>query len=799
MPAVSLRRGDVISARDERWTIERHAAYAGATVVDVRGCERGNRGVRARFILPFEPYQRLERTGDSQVVSARKWRHLARRALAEATPSYASLRALGGAALDLLPFQLEPALALTHGLATRLLIADEVGLGKTVQAGLIAAETIQREVDSRVLVVAPASLREQWCAELHDRFHLTPVVIDAIAAASAVPGSNPWAASQLVVTSVDYVKRAEAMRSLETLVWDLLIVDEAHGLSGRSDRNAALTLLGERARALVLLTATPHSGDETAFARLCGIGDLANRFPLLVFRRTRDDAGLPSQRRTTWLKVATSHPEAEMHRALLVYARRVWEEQRDASSGARLAMLVLMRRACSSAASLARSVERRLSLLEPNGERGEQLLLPLAALVADDDEPAAELGVPGLSDFTDERQYLEQIRELAAAAAQREGKLVALRRLLRRAGEPAIVFTEYRDTLAAVEAALPRHATALLHGALTAAERREVLDRFRSGAVDVLLATDAASEGLNLQQRCRLVINLELPWTPTKLEQRVGRVDRIGQQRRVHAVHLVAAGTSEETTVARLLRRIDRVRRVVDAMHPQHATERDIADCILGREPMFAISRPPQTLPPGLTTTSLRHAAMLEVDRALTARLLCSPAPRTNRPHRPFATTARRRDGGSHWAWRLGFADADDALIWEAVIGIRLEEGHGGSRVPAEIRRHADRSRMCLLPLICDVQERMRATLAAALSSSVTLATAREEAIIAAAERRHGCLAAALRQRGLFDHRADRAGAAQDAHFQEMLARCRARVAQLVKRTQPLAGAAELVFVLLRR
>src|SRR5205085_12576773 len=111
--------------------------------------------------------------------------------------------------------------------------------------------------------------------------------------------------------------------------------------------------------------------------------------------------------------------------------------------------------------------------------------------------------------------------------------------------EPVIVFTEYRDTLAMLERSLrAQRRISMLHGGLTAAERDRAIHAFNAGASDLLLATDAGAEGLNLQSRCRLVVNLELPWNPIRLEQRIGRVDRLGQSRTVHAIHLFAEGTS---------------------------------------------------------------------------------------------------------------------------------------------------------------------------------------------------------------------------------------------------------------
>jgi hypothetical protein len=157
---------------------------------------------------------------------------------------------------------------------------------------------------------------------------------------------------------------------------------------------------------------------------------------------------------------------------------------------------------------------------------------------------------------------LSEIEARAAAAARRETKLSCLARLLRRLGrlgETAIVFTEYRDTLLHVR----RHLAcdcAVLHGGLSAEDRRAELDKFSSGRCPVLLATDAAGEGLNLQGRCRVVVNLELPWNPMRLEQRIGRVDRIGQAKRVHAFHLIAHGSGERRILEHLKARLTRAR-----------------------------------------------------------------------------------------------------------------------------------------------------------------------------------------------------------------------------------------------
>ena len=274
-------------------------------MLEVRGRDAHNGGTRTSFLLPYEPIERLPSSDAPRIVRLRAWRRVARSCLTVATPSYDALRSPARATLTVLPFQLEPVLAVVRGLATRVLIADEVGLGKTVQAGLIISELLDRRPDSHVLVVTPAGLRHQWQTELRERFTLDATVLDSVSIAlhAAQWNGNPWSVPGVVLTSLDYIKRPEVVRALEGLVWDVVVFDEAHALAGRSDRATAAAMLGRRARTLILLTATPHSGDDQAFSRLTSLGDLSNRFPLLVFRRTRFDVGIATSRRTVSLPV----------------------------------------------------------------------------------------------------------------------------------------------------------------------------------------------------------------------------------------------------------------------------------------------------------------------------------------------------------------------------------------------------------------------------------------------------------------------------------------------------------------
>jgi hypothetical protein len=177
-----------------------------------------------------------------------------------------------------------------------------------------------------------------------------------------------------------------------------------------------------------------------------------------------------------------------------------------------------------------------------------------------------------LANRAHEERLLRELCDAARAASVGETKLRALGRLLRRVREPALIFTEYRDTLMHLRGGLSVPA-GVLHGGLDRADRTAVLADFAAGRCRILLATDAAGEGLNLHHVCRLVINLELPWNPMRLEQRIGRVDRIGQSRTVHVVHLIARQTGEPQLLDRLKARLVNARLDIAVPDPLGATD----------------------------------------------------------------------------------------------------------------------------------------------------------------------------------------------------------------------------------
>ncbi len=562
------RVGDRVRVRGEPWLVTGRQDYEHCALIRLTGSGPDNTNAELPILTPFERLEPFEHPRRIRRVTSRRWRRVCLASIAGAGDT-GVLHAATAADVALLPFQLEPALAIVRGQSSRVLLADDVGLGKTIQAGLITAELRARGAADRVLVLTPSGLRDQWAAELERRFGLTPVVMDMSAIRHAqrlLPsGVNPWTPPPIVVTSIDYVKRPEVLAAVADVVWDLVIVDEAHGLAAGSDRQRAAAALCAQAAYVLLLTATPHNGDAQAFLSLCETGTHGD--PLLTFRRTRAQAGLAGRRRIHQLGVGSSHEERVMFASLAAFARAVRQEHGDANPAVTLALGVLEKRAYSSAFALEQSIRRRLTALTDSGGQTRQPLLPFDDPGGEhddaDDVPAWTL--PDSVDADGERGLLEKLADAARAAAARETKLAALARLLRRLREPAIVFTEYRDTLMHLRQVLAPNAP-VIHGGLTRDERRTALGRFAHAGV--LLATDAAGEGLNLQDRCRVVINLELPWNPTRLEQRIGRVDRIGQTRTVHTFHLIGRDSGESRIAERLATRIDRARGDIGAADP---------------------------------------------------------------------------------------------------------------------------------------------------------------------------------------------------------------------------------------
>lgn len=561
--------GASVWIRQRRWIVERARVDRSVLRLDVASGAR-----RLTFLAPFDrpitAHHRLRPT------TVRRQRALARVARAiGATHPFDLPEAALHAPIDILAYQLEPTLALLSGIR-RVLVADDVGLGKTIQAGLALAELQHRRASCRALVVVPAPLIDQWVRELRERLSLeaTAVHQDALdrEALDVGIGATPWERPGIWIASPDYLKQRHVLDGIPLTPWDMVIVDEAHGVAGDSDRHDACHELAQRARRVMLLTATPHSGDDDRFRRLLGLGQLSREGDgMHVFRRSRADvAGRPAPV-TRWPRVPLTPPARHVLDALLAFERAV---QRAASAGqrssAQLLISVLRKRAASTLHALDQSLGRRLEWLQApdRAYRLDWLQPPLPFLEeeAEDSEErlalVAESGLPA----SHERTWIRRLRLLCLAALPRDPKPHHLLSLLTRSPEPAVVFTEYRATLDCLQKRLAgMRAVAALHGGLTTRERRDQLEMFLSGRASVLLATDVGGQGLNLQSRGRWIVNVDVPWNPARLRQRVGRVDRIGQSRRVHTTTLSLPHIVEDHVVESLARREQRVHQVMGA------------------------------------------------------------------------------------------------------------------------------------------------------------------------------------------------------------------------------------------
>jgi superfamily II DNA or RNA helicase len=714
--------GTRIAARGHAWILE--ATERGEDCAALHLARDAAPGTKAALLSPFDRFTPLPDRQRASIVPARHWVQQVKQLAASCDPA-GSLKSLAQARIDLLPHQLEPALAVfSHGV-TRMLIADGVGLGKTIQAGLIAAEHTIRTPSTRTLIVVPAGLRDQWKHELDRLFALQCVSADAAwlraVAADRPSGSNPWALAGTYLASIDFIKQPEALRPLEDVHWDLVVLDEAHTASAGSDRRVAVHAVACRSRLVVLLTATPRTDDPAEHGALCGIGRIDPREgPLLLFRRSQREIGGTAGRRSALLVVRPSDAELRMHQLLDDYTRRVWRESAlRGDERATLAAIVLRKRALSSAASLAASVRRRFDLLvAPVPSPAEQLRLPMwEEEPLEDDAPEGVLAAPGLSNAALERRWLAVIAEAAQRAAASESKIRFVRRMLRRIREPVIIFTEYRDTLARLKQALSgtSHAVFLLHGGMRPLERSRVQHEFNSMPADsrygshapILLATDAAAEGLNLHLGCRVVIHYELPWSTARLEQRAGRVDRLGQRRTVHECGVVAATAAERLVLGPLMRRVARARssgHAADGL-PEALAESHVAEMILGSGAVrnAAGVAPGAPAQPVLTSTlDLTRAASVEAARVVVQRQLSTGAkpdvpPCT--PDFPLAAVIRRHSTALRPGFvvvqllrlsgRLGEVIHDDLIVWHVpwALGRRKRSEKEVKAIVDEFRR----------------------------------------------------------------------------------------------------------------
>ncbi|HUF46200.1 MAG TPA: helicase-related protein [Vicinamibacterales bacterium] len=746
--------GSFIWIRRRRWRVQ-HVTRDRATVrVDVGATDE-----RRTFLAPFDRLQPEE----ARRRPARARRSRARAVILQLFARSHSARWVSsavGARIDVLPYQLEPALAV-HGGARRVLLADQVGLGKTIQAGLVLAEVVGRHPAARVLIVVPSGLAGQWALELSTRFgiasrEVTRTRLDADVRASS-RHDDPWRRSGVVLASLDFLKQPHVLDAIPPVPWQLVIVDEAHGVCGDSARHHAVTRLARVAERVLLLTATPHSGDQARFERLLNLGGLDDPSdPLIVFRRTRAELGADRPRRVCWRRLELPAPAARLLDALGDFERALLAASTaDSREPALLLLSVFRKRALSTSHAALATFSRRLAWLEAAAERSTaadavQLALAFSPEGDDDGEPAVALAVTTGMPVRQERAWLGRLVSLARSAARSEHKVERLATLLSRSPEPAIVFSEFRASLEVVARRLETVRTvAVLHGGLSDAERREALDAFRSGRATVLVATDVAGQGLNLQDAARWVVSLELPWNPARLEQRFGRVDRIGQSRRAHLTLLVARHPTEDGLLLHLARRTLLAQQAIGAgpfaeLLATLPAEADVRATLFGERAPAAWSGARLPVCRRWQRVARRHAATL-----LRARALAGRWPARVVPTRPVWSRGGPRTRDSAPAAILVFdvavVGASGAVIERRPAALRVPGLVAASDLtPALLERAAETVRDGLKSRLGRL-ERVKRSEAERLERRMTLVLRRLERD----------LEAARPQPGLFDRRAE--------------------------------------------
>jgi ERCC4-related helicase len=529
--------------------------------------------------------------------------------------------------IEIESYQLDPVVRAIQMPRVNLLIADDVGLGKTIESGMVVLELMLRHRANRILVACPSSLQIKWRDEMLEKFGLDFVIVDSalIKRLRRERGlyANPWTHFPRLITSMDYLKREYPLRMFREAVahegarpglrdFDILIVDEAHNAapSGTgnyaldSQRTQALREVGKHFEHKLFLTATPHNGYKESFSSLLELLDdqrFGRALPIdpaqlraIMVRRLKSeiknwDGSDKFPRRTLeHIPVDYTAEEQRIHALLTQYARIRAEGYRDNSErfATEFVLKLLKKRLFSSPQAFLNTLNRHRASLRKSA-RYEALTHSTGALARifeqaeedfSDDAERQEAELEALEaaarafrpPSTADTQILNDLAGWAErAAAQLDCKADKLVKWLEDVVRPnghwnqerVIIFTEYRDTQKWLHDHLATRGfkegdrLELLYGAQDTDDRERIKGAFqfdpKDSPIRILLATDAASEGIDLQRHCHRLIHYEIPWNPNRLEQRNGRIDRHGQRApEVKVYHFVASGFREETEFA---------------------------------------------------------------------------------------------------------------------------------------------------------------------------------------------------------------------------------------------------------
>lgn len=551
-----LPAGSRVEIRDEEWIVRRCVPLpTGGYEVHVTGTSELVRGHQAVFLSTLDDIAELR--PEDTVLAAdtspgyRKAK-LYLDALLKRTPPADTALSIGPqGAINAAPYQLEPAekvfgLGRYHDrgpqLRPRLLIADAVGLGKTIEVGILVTELIKRGRGDRILCLAKKSMLAQFQQELWSRFNIPLVRLDSVGIArlrSRIPANrNPFSCYNRIIISIDTLKDTKASTSyrhyLESFPWDIVIIDEAHNCANPGTANNTLAhRVCANAEAVILTTATPHNGKPRSFAELIrlldptAIADLDSYdaddiAPYFIRRFKKDVIDQVGEHFRDRKILPLRHPatlaEEAIFTRLAALRLRSISDQRLGQD--HLLRWVLLKAYLSSPLAASETLGQRLAELKRRHAAGGRDYLA---------EHIAEL----------ESLYAALTAQTITDTARFAAMLKLLKDLDWKPGNPhrIICFTESRRTQDALAEALRAHFKTddqiiqTIHGGMSDVDQSRIVDDFGKGdtPVRLLIATDVASEGVNLHYHCHLLIHYDLPWSLIRLEQRNGRIDRYGQ------------------------------------------------------------------------------------------------------------------------------------------------------------------------------------------------------------------------------------------------------------------------------
>lgn len=518
------------------------------------------------------------------------------------------LLSISNSLVRLEPYQLACVNEVMSKLRQRVLIADDVGLGKTIEAGLLLKELEARRRADRVLFVVPAHLQEKWIRDM-DRFfdiRLTQANRTWVDGERHRLGeeTNIWKQEGLrLVTSMAFLRQKEFDEELEDAFWDVVVVDECHKASKRgkspSVTSKRVEQVSHNSDSLILLSATPHDGKEKPFRSLISYIDpfrVAKDQELdretvdeVMVRRGKDtifdDDGerIFPNRDVQTVELEMTPSEKDLYDAVTHYVREIFNRsERLNAPVVGFAMALMQKRLVSSVGAIRETLRRRLQGLLEIDEIS--LSAEAEAYVDGDDleeddqvrveQELEKLTVPGADEEYEAeiealRKIVKQAEELPVDTKGRAFKDFIQKLVAENPNEKILLFTEYRDTLDYLLDLVSDEPWSdeilTIHGGVDKEDRSKIEHEFNYGRSRFLFCTDAASEGIDLQHSCHIMVNYELPWNPNRLEQRIGRIHRYGQEKEVKVWNFQFTDTRESQVFELLQDKIDNIRDKVGA------------------------------------------------------------------------------------------------------------------------------------------------------------------------------------------------------------------------------------------